>query len=435
MIIDIKGKHFVFGMHWQLLIGQGTPASLAAQVARSRKTDIWHDGVSRLVGALTQADARLKLQGQVHSAAIALTRIERLGQNFIFVYAEKSVFFVCGIVRGRPRLDYDLVLTSQDDVAAAVAKFATFFTEPFVVAGNVDGVRDLFRADRGVRTEDVALAELARVADDATAIRRPHRIDWARMSARAVMAISVVCGAGLAAYRASPQSFDGLFGEKKVEKTDDQRYAEVLNQQLSTPVYKPAALTNWLAWWTTQPVVVGGWMETHVECKQLPRCDLIFEPKAPFATNRTFEDAKPADWPTPQFTADGLKLTVHLLVPKLPVTLMQSIVAHLPAANTVNLELGSQLQSVRRISQSTSLLAPSLFGQQPGLIGSNLHNAVWQRTWKFVGPLRDSDLIAQLPAYTTLESIELTVNVGANPTKINSKLDLTASGQAFQRTR
>lgn len=437
MIIDIKGKHFVFGMKWRPLIGQGSPATLAAQAAKTEKTDIWHDGRERQIGTLDPADSQIKVQGQLHAGAIALTRIKSLGTTFIFVCADKDVFFVCGVVRGRPRKDFDLVLSTQQEVADAVRKFAASVSASFVIAGNVDGVRDLVDRERDIRVEEIELVALATVANETTALRRPRAssVDWARLIPRVFMGASCLALLGMGAYKFLPNPFHGLFGSTQHEPTDNERYQAALTQLLNQPTYRPTALTNWLAWWTSQPLIVGGWIQTKVDCSAvLTACAVTFVPTSPLATNRDFANAMPSKWPMPDFDASGQTLTEHLTVTGLPTATTGQLVANMQTANQINLDFGSQLQRFKRVSLNTTLQGAALFGGV-GLNPAMLARPVYRRKWIVNGPLRNVDLIAQFPAYAAVEGVTLVISPTTTPTKTASKLALTATGYAFQRNQ
>lgn len=438
MIVDVKDKKLVFGMTWRRILGSGQLKAQAANIAKELKSDrIWYDGRSAIVGVATAEDASTKIKETLYAGAIALANGVRKGLSTLFVYRmpDSDEYIVCGIIKGKPQAAFDSILSTESEVAQRVTDFAHRCAGSFALAGNVDGLRILIEESREIDVLPMDLSSIALSAQDGA---RLHSAKVKGITPTTVFRGACVLAIFVAGYVALAPRLTGFnipfFHHEAPPKSAQQIYDEALAPVLDTPVLPVSMLSTWETWWSAQPFVVGGWVESEVKCnaKAMPMvCTFTYKPNSLWATNLSFQQAKPASWPQPRYTPDGKTVLVILRVPGLRQSRISDMRKYAPTVNDLALQLGSILQEVKPIADRTNNGTPQVFpaGSDP----TTLTNALYTSTWAVSGPLRNVDVLAQLPNYTTITDLHLAVNLEAAPKANQSKLTLDVSGLSFSR--
>lgn len=446
MILDIHGKKLAFGMQWRTLTGSGTPTTLAANIAKEvRAARIWHEDQALHMGYLSGADAQAKIKDKLYSAAAALSRVPELVPNALFVFrfdhaGAAPIYFVCGIVKGRPRVGFDQVVTEERTLSALVADFPTKFEGEFKLIGNSPELLALLPQDRRVSHVEFDLAKLVEVAGPAAVLKKP-RATTQRKQLLIVTALAAVGFVGWHYGKAGYDAYQRRLHPPPPQKTPAELYAEDLISRSAAPVAPAAialpAFTHWFS--TVAPLSVGGWALSTVKCEQVvtPESDCVatyvIKDTTRGATNRTFLEAIP-DWAAnPHFQKGDSAVDVSARVRMGEARRLGDVIGRLPASMSLRADFGSQLQVLRPVAGKAELGEFGYFGFVPPQGPASIEHPVKVGNWELSGPLRNATEFKAFPTPVSVTFIELSVNLDAAPDLKQSKFMLTAKGDAYAR--
>lgn len=446
MIVDIHGKKLVFGMQWRTLTGSGTPTALAANIAREvRATRIWHEEQALHMGYLNEADAQAKIKDKLYSAAAALSRVPELVPNALFVFrldhaGGAPIYLVCGIVKGRPRVGFDQVVTDERTLSALVADFPTKCDGEFKLVGNSPELIALLPQDRRISHVEFDLAKLVEVAGAFAVLKKP-RATTQRKQLLVVVLLAAVGAVGWKYGKAEYDAYQRRLHPPPPQKTPAELYADDLMSRAGTPIARAAvalpAFTQWFG--TVAPLSVGGWTLSTVKCEQIvtPQSDCtatyVIKDATRGATNRTFLEAMP-DWATnPRFQKGDTAVDVLARVRMGDAARLGDVLGRPPGSMPLRADFGSQLQVLRPVAGKAALDEFGFFGLVPPQGQAAIEHPVKVASWEMSGPLRNATEFKTFPASVTATSVELAVNLDAAPDLKQSKFMLTVKGDAYAR--
>lgn len=446
MILDIHGKKLVFGMQWRTLTGSGTPTTLAANIAKEvRAARIWHEDQALHMGYLNEADAQAKIKDKLYSAAAALARVSEFVPNALFVFrldqsGGAPIYLVCGIVKGRPRVGFDQVVTEERTLSALVADFPTKCEGEFKLVGNSPELLALLPQDRRISHVEFDLTKLAVMAGNSAVLKKP-RATTQRKQLLIVTALAAVGFVGWHYGKAEYDAYQRRLHPPPPQKTPAELYAEDLISRSAAPIAPAssalAAFTHWFS--TVAPLSVGGWTLSAVKCEQIvsPESDCtatyVIKDATRGATNRTFLEAIP-DWATnPRFQKGDAAVDVTARVRLGDARRLGDVLGHLPASMSLRADFGSQLQVLRPVAGKAELGEFGFFGFVPPQGPAAIEHPVKLAGWEISGPLRNASEFKAFPAPVTVTYIELAVNLDAAPDLKQSKFMLTVKGDAYAR--
>ncbi|SDD57378.1 Pilin accessory protein (PilO) [Cupriavidus sp. YR651] len=446
MIVDIHGKKLVFGMQWRTLTGSGTPTTLAANIAREVKAArIWHEDQALHMGYLNGADAQAKIKDKLYSAAAALSRVPELVPNALFVFrldhsGGAPLYLVCGIVKGRPRVGFDQVVTDERTLSTLIADFPTKCDGEFKLVGNSPELLSLLPQDRRISHVEFDLAKLVEVAGPSAVLKKP-RATTQRKQLLIVVMVSAVAAVGWKYGKSEYDAYQRRLHPPPPQKTPAELYADDLLSRGAAPVAPAAAgLPAFMRWFeTVAQLSVGGWTLSNVKCNQLVSpdtgCTVTYAIKdgARGATNRTFLEAIP-DWASnPRFQKGDTEVEVDAKVRLGDQTRLGDLLVRLPLPMALRSDFGSQLQVLRPVVGKAALEDFTFFGLVPPQGPGSIEHPVRAATWEISGPLRNTTEFKSFPRSVVATSIELTVNLDASPDLKQSKFMLTVKGDAYAR--
>jgi hypothetical protein len=439
VILDVNGKKLAFALSWKALIDDADPATMAARVARDMNAKtIWHDGRALHMGALAATDRDVEAK-DIYAAAAVLATMTDLGANSLFVFrlqqgSAAPVFLMVGVVRGRPRVGFDLVLTDPSAVSERAQEFARICPNAFVLAGNVESIAGVVGEQHVSATVVLSLEQLASAATPAGLMRKPRRVVSTKR--RKTLILCLVLAVVAAKFGHDKwSSYQALAHRVTPDQQAAQAYRKLLATSMSSMSLGADATSAWYAWFRGQPETVGGWALSAVDCPVhggAMQCALSFRPHLGQATNQSFVDAAPKEWPAPQLKPDGTQIVVSLTVPAGPAQRMADRLVSQPSQYQADLEFGSQLKHLGIASQSTGVghyaLYPNVRVVPSAAAGVA---AIESASWTAKGPVRNADLIAQFPRYVTLDRLNLDIHDNTTPGLKASSYVLTASGTVY----
>ncbi|WP_354676607.1 ATPase [Cupriavidus plantarum] len=446
MIVDIHGKKLAFGMQWRTLTGSGSAPTLAANIAREvRAARIWHEDQALHMGYLIEADAQAKIKDKLYSAAAALARVPEFVPNALFVFrldhgGGAPVYLVCGIVRGRPRVGFDQIVTEERALSALVADFLVKCDGDFKLIGNSPELLALMPADRRIASIEFDLGRLAEVAGPAALLKKP-RATSQRKQLLMLLILGGVVTIGWKYGKAEYDAYQRRLHPPPPQKTPAELYAEDLLARGNAPIARAAtALPAFSRWFEhVAQLSVGGWTLTNVSCKDVvspdTACTITFAIKDATrgATNRTFLEAIP-DWASaPQFQNGDTSVQVATTVKTGEATHLRDLLARVPATMAVRSDFGSQLQALRPVTGKSVLNEFTFFGLTPPQGAASIEHPVRVATWEISGPLRNASEFGGFSATAAVTSIDLAVDLKASPDLKQSKFMLTVTGNAYAR--
>jgi len=451
MIIEIHGKAIAFGMQWRTLTGNAPAADLAAKVAKEVKAArIWHDGAALHTGYLAPEDAQTKVKDKVYSAAIAIARMPDLMPNVLFAYRLESGgahvgYFVCGILKGRPRVGFDRVITDEATLSEVVKDFAEKAGGPFRLAGNLPELAQFLAPTAAVSFVELHLDAVAVAADSHAALRKPSAA--ATKKRLALLAMVAVVGAvggkfGVAEYRA----YQLRKNPPPPQKTPAERYAEDILARSAAPVAQArVAIPRFARWFgETVPVVAGGWKLSTITCKSVgaPKatCDAIYQLDrnesdggTRGATNTTFIAALPDSFSNPVFGREDKEVTVTVDASFGEPASLGTVLDGLPSAMALRTDYGSVLQLLRPAASKAVLNDLVPFGAIPPEGLGSVPHVYKVGSWELDGPLRNAGMVASFPPNVSVTELILTVKLDADPSIKESKFMLSVKGDAYAR--
>jgi len=443
MILDIHGKKVAFGMQWRTLTGSDAPAALAARVAKEvRATRIWHEESALHMGYLGPADAQVKLKDKLYSAAAALARIPQLSPNALFVFHLQAHgthvgYLVCGIVKGRPRVGFDQVITDERELAALVVDFVSKCDGQFKLAGNAPEIQGLFPPDTRAVHVPFTLEQIAEGLGPHALLKKPSAITQRKQA----IVLGVLAVLGIVGWQYSAQAYRAYQAKMHPpppQKSPAELYAEDIASRASVPVaLASTAAPRFMAWFTSAvPPQIGGWTLKTVACDRVvtPRtaCTLVYEVKATTkgATNMTFLAALPDDLANPTFRNEDKEVVVQGGFDVGPETRLTALLVQPPKPMALRAGFGSTLQTLRPVAGKAVLGDAALFGVIPaGSIG--VEHAYRTASWQLEGPMRNATEILAFPRTVTLDKIAVTVDLDAQPALKQSKFMLALNGTAY----
>ncbi|MCP3018268.1 ATPase [Cupriavidus basilensis] len=446
MILDIHGKKLVFGMHWRTLTGSGTPATLAANIAREVKAArVWHEDQALHMGYLDAADGQAKIKDKLYSAAATLVRIPDIVPNALFVFrldppGQLPVYLVCGIVKGRPRVGFDQVVRDEKTLGMLAADFPIKCDGDFKLVGNAPELLTLMPTDRRIAHVPYSLEALAAQTGPGALLKKPG----AGSQRKRILLLATLALVGAAGWRYGKAEYDAYqlrMHPPPPQKTPAERYAEDLARRSALPVAPAAsAMTAWTRWFADLvPLGVGGWSLSTISCSDLvsptTSCALTYEirPTARGVTNESFLAAMPDSFTGPTFQNGDTKVSVTTRVPLGEATTLGAILDKLPTSMTLRVAFGSQLQTLWPVTSKAELKDASIFGTVPTEGAASLAHPVKTASWEIGGPLRNASEFKQLGSNVVLRTIDLVVNLDTVPDIKQSKFMLTVKGDAFAR--
>ncbi|WP_020203502.1 type 4b pilus protein PilO2 [Cupriavidus sp. WS] len=445
MILDIHGKKVAFGMQWRTLTGSDAPAALAARVAKEvRATRIWHEESALHMGYLGSADAQVKIKDKLYSAAAALARIPQLSPNALFVFHLQAHgnhvgYLVCGIVKGRPRVGFDQVLTDERELAALVVDFVSKCDGQFKLAGNAPEIQGLFPPDTRAIHVPFSLEQIAEGLGPHALLKKPSAITQRKQA----IVLGVLVVLGIVGWQYSAQAYRAYQAKlhpPPPQKSPAELYAEDVAARASVPVaLASTAIPRFMAWFTTAvPLQIGRWSLKTVTCDRVvtPKttCKLVYEIKSTTkgATNMTFLGALPDDLANPTFRNEDKEVEVQGGFETGPELRLTALLAQLPKPMALRAGFGSTLQALRPVTGKAVLGDTVLFGVVPaGAIG--IEHAYRTASWQVEGPMRNATEIVAFPSTAALDQIVATVNLDAQPAIKQSKFMLALTGTAYAR--
>lgn len=443
MIIEIQGKKLVFGLTWRTLLGAGAPTVLASKAAREigAKT-IWHEASALYMGALDGSDAEYVGKDKLYAAAPALARVSELGSNAFFVFHVQDGgvhigYLVIGIVRNRPRTNFDQVVQDEQAVTDLAREFLRVCPGEFVMAGNLPVPFDEFtKSDKFSSVVSMTLEDIASIADQHAAMgKRGLGVDVKKIVATTVIG-GLVVTAGWQAWL-KWQAHEAALAPPPVQETPAMRYGKQLAQAGQAPAIALADMgpfDEWMHRVVSSWFTIGGWSLSKVACDAAAGgfdCALTYGRDISIATNQTFVAAAPAEFKEILFDPERKKLTAStfLSVPK--AERLGDVLAALPTVKEANVVYGSQLQSLTPVAQQEGPLAFGGFPDRNLSVG--VPHVVRHADWSFVGPLRNLALLSSAPRYVTVKSATVDVDLNAKPDKNTSKFKLNITGGVYAR--
>jgi len=450
MIVDIHGKALAFGMNWRTLTGNAPASELAARVAKEVKAlRIWHDGSALHMGYLAPEDSQTKVKDKVHSAAVAIARIPNLMPNVLFAYrfehaGQHVAYFVCGILKGRPRVGFDRVIADEKGLAELVVDFAQKAGGSFRLAGNMPDLSQLLGNVPGLSFSELTLDQVAEAADQLAVLRKPS----SAATRKRLMTLAILALVGAAGYKYGMPEYRAYQIRKNPpppEKSPAERYAEDIAARASAPSAMAAIavpqFVNWFA--DVVPVFSGGWTLALIECKSVisPRavCSLTYrinEGKGSAtrgATNATFLAAMPDAFMSPIFGKEDKEVTVQATVPFGTEARLGRLLESLPTSMALRTDFGSVLQLLRPAASKAVLNDINLFGSIPPEGLASIPFIYKSGSWEMDGPLRNADEIAKFPSNVSVKEITLAVKLDTEPSIKQSKFEINVKGDAFAR--
>nr|WP_315591821.1 type 4b pilus protein PilO2 [uncultured Cupriavidus sp.] len=451
MIIEIHGKAIAFGMQWRTLTGNAPAPDLAAKVAKEVKAArIWHDGAALHTGYLTPEDAQTKVKDKVYSAAIAIARMPDLMPNVLFAYRLENAgahvgYFVCGILKGRPRVGFDRVIADEATLSEVIKDFAEKAGGAFRLAGNLPELARLLGATAPISYVELHLDAVAAAADSHAALRKPSAA--ATKKRLALLAMVAVIGAlggkfGVAEYRA----YQLRMNPPPPQKSPAERYAEDIFARSAAPAAQArAAIPRFAKWFgETVPVVVGGWKLSTLTCKSVgvPKatCEAIYELDQKEgdggtrgATNTTFIAALPDSFSNPVFGREDKEITVTVNASFGDMVSLGTVLDGLPSAMALRTDYGSVLQLLRPAASKAVLNDLVPFGAIPPEGLGSVPHVYKVANWELDGPLRNAGMVASFPPNVSVNELVLTVKLDTDPTIKESKFMLSVKGDAYAR--
>jgi hypothetical protein len=435
MIITSQGKQIAFGMRWEVIIGGQTPKKKAIEIDSQL---YWADPEGQYVGGLPSGDV-LPKKRPIFSAAQALLRADKGGgsKHVLAIVALPDApdnYVVIGIHGGRPRRGWDRGKVAAGELGTVLERFMEVCgNEDFVLAGDapLQGIVPL------------SLADLADAADHKCQLRKvPGRINAVKTALIIVIIGSVAYGIQtFLNYRAHQR----LVAAARTVKSPATQYREAIATAGAAPIVKVTDLDDWYSWMTQMPRQVGGWYFKSAGCsfsattKKLS-CSLGFVRSAfALATNQTFFDAKPHDWPADSvaFDAAGKAILVTLERP-IHTEPTRTILDALPTRGQVRLSFDSLLQTLQRVATGSAGSASGygsfkVFALPPDLSPDQIPSPVFSARWSFAGPARDIAAIRQFPPYLSVERMTFNYDEGAASGLNSSIASIAVSGQLFTR--
>ncbi|GMG95002.1 ATPase [Cupriavidus sp. SHE] len=446
MILDIHGKKLVFGMQWRTLTGSGTPTTLAANIAREvRAARIWHEDQALHLGYLNDADADAKIKDKLYSAAAALSRVPELVPNALFVFrfdhaGGPPLYLVCGVIKGRPRVGFDQVVSDERTLSALVADFPTKCDGEFKLVGNMSELLPLFPQDRRISHVEFDLAKLVEVAGPSAVLKKPR----ATTQRKQLLIVALLAAVGTVGWKYGKAEYDAYqlrMHPPPPQKTPAELYADDLALRGSAPIAPAAtALPAFARWFeTVAQLSVGGWTLSSIKCEQLvtPEADCsvsyVIKDSTRGATNRTFLEAIP-DWASsPRFQNGDTAVEVAAKVRLGEAQRLVSVIEHLPTSMSLRADFGSQLQLLRPVAGKAALEDFAFFGLVPPQGSASIEHPVKAAGWEISGPLRNVTEFKTFPPSVVAKFVEINVNLAASPDLKQSKFMLIAKGDAYAR--
>ncbi|EKZ97093.1 MAG: ATPase [Cupriavidus sp.] len=451
MIVNIHGKTLAFGMNWRTLTGNAPAPDLAAKVAKEVKAGrIWHDGAALHMGYLAPEDAQTKIKDKIYSAAVAIARIPDLLPNVLFAYRLENAgahvgYFVCGILKGRPRVGFDRVIADEATLSEVVRDFAQKAGGSFRLAGNLPELAQLVTVTTPLSFVELHLDAIAAAADSHTALRKPSAAATKkRLAMLAIVGLLAAVGGkyGMAEY----QAYQIRKNPPPPQKSPAERYAEDIMARSVAPSAKAAVAIPQFARWFAEsvPVVVGGWKLATITCKTvvspMAECEAVYSLDASKsgggtrgATNTTFLADIPDVFANPRFGKDDNDVTVTAKVPFGPPTPLGKLLESLPTSMALRTDLGSTLQLMRPATTKAVLNEMVPFGAIPPE-GLGSVPAIYRiATWEINGPLRNAGMVGAFPPNVSVSELTLTVKLDADPSINDSKFMIEAKGDAYAR--
>ncbi|MCK4118397.1 ATPase [Ralstonia nicotianae] len=445
MILDIHGKKFAFGMTWRSLVGSEAPDTLAARIARDERAErIWHDDQALHMGFLAEPDRQVKVKDKLYSAAAALARVPGLLPNALFVSRLEqggvSLYLVCGIVRGRPRVGFDLIVPDEPQLADVLAEFQRRFDGEFKLVGNVPELLALAEPGRKAQHVSMALDALAKEATTYAQLKRPRALTQRKRVV--LLAMTAMLGAVAWKYgRAEWDAYQRRLHPPPPEKTPAERYAEDIAlraKAMAAPA--GATLARWYRWYVdVVPPYVGGWVQSSVACEAVTApvfaCTVTYAiPKeAVGVTNRSFMQSLPPAFKTPVFSGGDTVVSVTTEVSGGEPVELRDLLRVAPPPAEQRTGLGSQLQVLRAVATKAELGDFTVFGTVPPEGAGALVRPYRTSKWTVIGPLRNVTELAKLPPSVALSRLDVKVDMEAEPDRKQSKFMLTVEGDAYAR--
>ncbi|CAM2158547.1 putative ATPase (plasmid) [Pararobbsia alpina] len=440
MILDVNGKKLAFGLSWKPLIDDADPATMAARVARDMNAKtIWHDGRALHMGALAATDRDVPAK-DIYAAAAALASMADLGANSLFVYrlqqgASAPIFLMIGVVRGRPRVGFDVVLNEASVVTERAQEFAKVCGSNFVLAGNNEALVDVIGADKVSSTYALSLEQLATAATSTALMRKPRRIVSSKKRKAVVIGVILVLF-GAKVGHAKWSEYQELAHRVTPEQRAAEAYKKQLSIQLSAMSLGASAVGPWYQWLRTMPFAVGGWHLSGMDCAASGgtlQCAVLFKPELAQATNESFVGEAPKEWPRPTLSTDGKQISVVFAAPTGGAQRLAERLLNPASVYDANLTFGTQLRDIAAASTNTSVGRFGLFPNGRAVpIGFGI-TPMQSAKWEVKGPVRNTELIAQFPHNVTLEHLHLDYHGKTTPGLKSSVFMLVASGSVYAK--
>lgn len=449
MIIEIQGKAVAFGMQWRTLTGNAPAPDLAAKVAKEVKAGrIWHDGTALHMGYLAPEDAQTKVKDKLYSAAVAVARIPGLMPNVLFAYrleqgGQHVGYFVCGILKGRPRVGFDRIIHDEQTLSELAIEFARVAGGTFRLAGNLPELAQVLGNVPALTFSELTLEQLADAADHHAVLRKPSSTAT-KKRLLALVALLVLGAVGYKYGMAQYRAYEARKHPPPPQKSAAQRYAEdILARGRAPSAPASVAVPRFAKWFVdVDPIFVGGWKLTKVACAAVvtpqATCSLTYglggAKEAPRGvTNATFLAALPDAFSAPVFSKEDKEVTVQAQVPFGPESSLAKLLEILPTSMALRTDFGSTLQLLRPAVSKAVLLDVALFGTIPSEGMATVPMAYKSAKWEIDGPLRNAAEIGTFPANVSVNEITLAVNLDTDPSIHTSKFEINVKGDAYAR--
>ncbi|WP_321820761.1 MULTISPECIES: hypothetical protein [unclassified Burkholderia] len=461
MIVEHNGTTLAFGLRWQPIIGgDATPAQKAREMGSKW---FYADSAGEYVGGLLPAPGALpKKVPKLYCGAAAVAHSYQNHDNVLAILALPDTletadpqYLVVGLQNRKPKAGFDREPVGEDELHEVVTQFMEIFREEgFVLVGDapLPGI------------ERLTLDEVAAAADDSCLMQRGgKRIRPASILMFLLLGGAVVGGAYFYhSYRLQQLAAD----QAREQKSPDQLYQEAMEAARALPVVQVTDLDDWYDWSVSLPRQVGGWYFQKNDCTvqsagglpvtapgaapgmptpvattaagSLLSCTLSFA-RGPFAlaTNRSFIEAAPADWPRPSivFAPSGKGISVTLTRP-VSTRLMSTVLNALPSQRTVDIDFRSQAQQLDRVmaGNGVALGDYQVFGLPTGVSPGDLSSPIFAAPWKAAGPARNIGAIRLFPPYLSVEHVVLSYGEQGAQHMLNTSLgSIEVSGQLFAK--
>jgi hypothetical protein len=423
---------------WRPLISSGAVEALAMARAREEGAkEFVHDGKSGYVGLADLGKRRNKKSRAIYALGAMAAKAYPGRTLFALAMPENAGWWIGGANNGMPTLDK----WYQDDATAVQAIHDALAASP--EAANTYIYGDPTLGIDGLQPLD--LSQLSEFESFESTVRGSAKKlpGWIYITTVALIAFAAY-DRGIPAYKAYQESQNPTAAptvDAVAEwKAANAKYLKTIRGPMNADMAVIRAAIY------SYPVMVGGWSLENIICAQAPnwKCKLLFRrPVEIFssATNRTFEDARPASWAVAW--PSGTEALVTVEVPGDTKTSL-AIEKHVLALATYQVDTYSEFQNLSKIfakvqignmarADVTAPVGPD--GQPVARPAPSDVPEIFKADVAMSGPLRNLELIEQAAAPVFWREITVSRAAAAKPGLQLSEFQTNLRGDIYAKSR